>query len=63
MKFRLGAGVPTFRISGTYPRTAFFDFASYSKGYIKAIDAIADYQIKPSWVGAWVVRLIGTRGM
>lgn len=51
MKVRPGAGVPTFRISGTYPRTAFFDFATYGKGsYMKAIDAIADYQIQPSWV-------------
>lgn len=48
-----GGGVPTFRISGAYPRTAFFDFAAYNGRYLKAIDAIADYQIKPSWVGAW----------
>jgi hypothetical protein len=51
MKFRGLEGAPTFRISGVFPRTAFFDFASYSRGYIKAISAIADYQIKPHWVG------------
>ncbi len=54
MKFRGREGVPTFRISGVYPRTAFFDFSAYSRGYIKAISAIADYQIKPHWVGGWV---------
>jgi hypothetical protein len=46
------AGVPTYRISGLYPRTAFFDFSSYNGGYIKAIDKIADYEITPSWVRA-----------
>lgn len=54
MKFQGLAGVPTFRISGVYPRTAFFDFSSYSRGYTKAIDAIADYQIKPCTVGVGV---------
>lgn len=59
MKWRPGAGVPTFRISSTYPRTAFFDFATYGRGsYMKAIDAIADYQILPTWVRE-VVRMHG----